>query len=92
MNGLSFYFSSFNSLNKTDLNNDSKMLNISAVKNPLTAKPVMSFPANNMIHALMTNRNSPNDKIVTGSVNNTNNGRTNIFKIDIVNATKTAVT
>lgn len=85
------YFLSFNNLNNIDLNKDSKMLNISAVKKPLTANPVTSLPANKIIQALITNKNNPNVKIVTGSVNNINNGRINMFNKDMVNATKIAV-
>jgi hypothetical protein len=83
--------SSFNSENKNDLNTDNNTLNKNAVKNPLTTKPVTKFPANNIITALITNKNSPKVIIVAGNVKNTNNGRTNIFNNDIVIATITAV-
>ncbi len=71
---------------------DNNTLNNSAVKNPLTANPVTNLPANNIIIALITNRNKPSVTIVAGKVKNTNNGRTNIFNNDMVTATKTAVT
>ena len=86
-----FYFSSFNNENRNDLNIDNNTLNKSAVKNPLTAKPVIKLPANKIIQAFMTNRNKPNVSMVTGNVKMTNNGRTNMFNKDIVNATKIAV-
>ena len=47
---------------------DNNTLNNSAVKNPLTAKPVTNLPANNMIIALITNKNKPNVTMVAGNV------------------------
>lgn len=85
------YSSSFSNLNKIDLKQDNKILKISAVKNPFTAKPVTNLPAIKIIHALITNKNKPSVRIVTGKVKITNSGRTNIFKIEIVRATKIAV-
>ncbi len=70
---------------------DNNTLNKSAVKNPLTAKPVIKLPTNKIIQAFITKRNKPNVSMVTGRVNNTNNGRTNMFNNDIVTATKIAV-
>jgi hypothetical protein len=83
--------SSFNSENKNDLNIDNNTLNKNAVKNPFTTKPATKFPANNIITALITNKNNPKVTIVAGNVKNTSNGRTNIFNNDIVIATITAV-
>lgn len=85
------FLSSFNSENKKDLNIDNKTLNNSAVKNPLTAKPDTNLLANNIITALITNKNNPKVTMVAGNVKNTNNGRTNIFSNEITTATITAV-
>ena len=71
---------------------DSNTLNNSAVKNPLTAKPATNLPANNMIIALITNKNKPRVTMVAGKVKKINNGRTNIFSNDITTATIIAVT
>ena len=62
-----------------------------AVKNPLTANPVIRLSANKIIKAFITNRNKPNVRTVTGNVKITKIGRTNIFKIAIVHATIIAV-
>lgn len=62
-----------------------------AVKKPLTTNPLTNCPASKTIIAFITNKNKPNVRIVTGKVNNTNNGLTNIFNIAIVNATIIAV-
>lgn len=67
------------------------MLNNNAVKNPLTAKPVTKLPANNMITALITNRNNPKETMVAGNVKKINNGRTNMFNNEITTATIMAV-
>jgi hypothetical protein len=58
---------------------------------PETINPETKFPANNMIIALMINKNKPNEIIVAGSVNKISNGLTNIFKMAITKATQIAV-
>lgn len=85
------FLSSFKKENKKDLNTDNNTLNKSAVKNPFTAKPAIRFPANNMIIALITNKNNPSVKRVAGKVKTTNIGRTNIFNNAITTATIIAV-
>lgn len=55
------------------------MLKNKAAQNPEIAKPSINLSANNIIIALITNRNSPKVTRVAGSVKNTNNGLTNIF-------------
>lgn len=85
------FLSSSNNENKNDLNIDNKMLNKNAVKNPLTAKPDTKLLANNIITALITNKNRPRVTIVAGKVKNTNKGRTNIFSNEITPATIIAV-
>ena len=74
-----------------DLNTESKMLNNSAVKNPLTAKPLTRLPANKIIIAFITKRNKPKETIVAGKVKNTNKGLTNILSKEITTATIIAV-
>ncbi len=74
-----------------DLNIDNNKLNNSAVKKPLTAKPVTNFPAKSIMTAFITNKNKPNVSNVAGKVKNTNKGLTNIFNNAIVKATTTAV-
>ena len=49
---------SFNSLNKTDLNIDSKMLNNNAEKKLVTINPPTKLAANKIMIALITNKNN----------------------------------
>lgn len=81
------FLSSFNKENNADLKIDSKILKNSAAKNPETAKPSTNLSANNIIHALITNRNNPKVTIVAGKVKKIKSGRTNIFSNEITMAT-----
>ena len=54
-------------------------LNKSAVKKPSTAKPLTNLAHNIIMTALITNRNKPKVKNVTGKVNSTKSGFTNKF-------------
>ena len=87
-----FFLSSFNNENNADLKTDSNILKKNAAKNPETAKPSINLSANNIIIALITNKNNPNVTIVAGSVKNTKSGRTNIFSKEITTATIIAET
>ena len=58
---------------------ESKMLKINADQKLATEKPSTNSWHNIIINALMTNKNSPNVKIVTGKVNKTKIGFTNKF-------------
>ena len=58
---------------------DNSILNSIAVHILLTEKPSIKFPANKMIKAFITNKNSPNVNTVMGSVKMTNMGLTNRF-------------
>jgi hypothetical protein len=64
---------------------------ISAVTKPATAKPSTNDAANINRSALITKRNNPSVRIVTGSVKITNNGFTKILSNPSTNATTTAV-
>ena len=55
---------------------DNNILNNSAVQKPDTVKPSTNQPANWIIIALITSKNSPNVKIVAGKVRITNIGWT----------------
>ncbi len=56
---------------------DKTMLNNNAVQKESTLNPETKLSHNKIITALMTNKNSPNVKRVTGNVNKTNTGFTN---------------
>lgn len=58
---------------------DKIILNKTAVHKELTSKPPTIFVHNNIINALITNKNSPKVTIVTGKVRITNIGFTKIF-------------
>lgn len=61
-------------LNTMDSEIDKTMLNNNAVQKESTLNPETKLSHNKIITALMTNKNSPNVKRVTGSVNKTNTG------------------
>ncbi len=65
--------------------------NINAGKNPSTENPETNQSARSMMMALITNRNKPNVRIVTGSVNKTKIGFTIKFKMEMASATIIAV-
>lgn len=83
--------SSFNIFSNTDLKTVSKILNNMAERKPEMTNPETKFPANNIITALITNKNKPSEIIVAGNVNKISKGLTNIFKRAITNATQIAV-
>ena len=58
-----------------------------AVQIPFTPNPSMSLSANKIISALITKRNKPNVKIVTGNVKMTKIGFTKTLSTDITAAT-----
>ena len=70
---------------------DKSILNNMAIQMLLTENPSINLSANNIISALITNKNKPKVIIVIGSVRMTNIGFTNKFKIDSTTATITAV-
>lgn len=55
------------------------MLNSNAVQNELTSKPSTNLSQSNTIAALMTNKNNPSVKTVTGKVKKTNIGFKKVF-------------
>ena len=65
-------------LYKTDSKTESKILNKSAVQNPETLKPSIQLLASKIKAALITNKNRPRVKMVTGKVRITKIG----FKIE----------
>lgn len=70
---------------------DKRILNNIATQILLTENPSINLSANNMIKALITNKNKPNVIIVIGNVKITKIGLTNKFKIDKTIATIIAV-
>jgi hypothetical protein len=77
--GTHFYLLSPDILNTIDCNTERIMLKKSAPKKPLIEKPSTSFEHNAIIAALITNRNNPSVKTVTGNVKITKIGFTNKF-------------
>ncbi len=69
---------------------DNTILNKSAHQNPFTVKPVIKKSAKSITIELITNRKTPNDKMVKGMVNNINKGLTVKFKRDKTRETKIA--
>lgn len=67
------------------------MLKNNAVQNPLTSKPSTKWSQSRIIAALITNKNKPNVKIVTGNVNKTKIGFTKKFNNPKTIATVKAV-
>ena len=65
--------------NRIDCKTDKITLNNKAPKKPSTLKPSTSFEHNNIITALITNKNNPKVTTVTGKVKSTNIGFTNKF-------------
>lgn len=61
------------------------------MKKPLTANPEIKASASKIIIALITSKNKPSVKIVTGKVKITKMGFTNKFSIARTNATIIAV-
>ncbi len=59
-----------------DCKNESNRLNSKAHQIPSTLNPKISWSANNMMTALMINKNKPKVKMVTGSVSMTKIGFT----------------
>jgi len=62
-----------------DCKRESTILKINAVKKESTLKPPTILAHNKIKMALITNRNKPKVNTVTGSVNRTRIGFTNIF-------------
>jgi hypothetical protein len=62
-----------------DCKNDNTVLKIKAVKKESTRKPPTILAHKRIKIALITNRNNPKVKIVTGSVKRTSMGLTNTF-------------
>jgi hypothetical protein len=67
------------------------MLKSMAVQNELTSNPSTKLSQSKIMTALMTNKNKPNVKKVTGKVNNTNMGFTKKFNNPRTMATVKAV-
>ena len=67
------------------------MLNNNAQKILVTVKPLIKYPANNTIIALMINKNKPNVIMVNGIVKNINTGRTKVLRNPSTIATNIAV-
>ena len=70
---------------------DKIKLNNSAVKKFSTAKPATNLAQSKIIKALITKRNNPKVKNVTGSVSKTKSGFTNKFNNPKTIATQMAV-
>jgi hypothetical protein len=89
-------YSYFLSVLKTEYNRncvkESKILDSNALQKPDTEKPAKSLSAKIIIIALITNRNMPNVNMVTGNVNKTMIGFTNMFNTESTNATPIAET
>ena len=68
------------------------MLKSNAAQKPETAKPSTNLSANNMIQALITNKNKPKVTMVAGNVKKIKSGRTNMFSKEITTATIIAET
>jgi len=66
---------------------ESRILKRIAVHILDTPKPSISLSANNMINALITNKNKPNVRMVIGNVKIINNGFTKTFKMAKTKAT-----
>jgi len=66
-------------LNTTDSEMDKTTLNNKAVQNESTLNPETKLSHSKIITALMTNKKRPKVITVTGSVNKTNTGFTNMF-------------
>ena len=79
------------SLCNTDSKNESKMLNNNAVQNPETLNPSIQVFANSIIAALITNKNKPSVRMVTGSVKITKMGFTIENNMPTIKATQIAV-
>jgi hypothetical protein len=84
--------STLNTVFNKDWITDSKTLNNSALQKPDTEKPAKSLSAKIIIIALITNRNMPNVNMVTGNVNKTMIGFTNMLNTESTNATPIAET
>jgi hypothetical protein len=69
-----FYLFSRESLCTTVWDIERIMLNNKAPKKPFTLNPSTNFVHNAIIAALITNKNRPKEKMVTGKVNNTKTG------------------
>ena len=67
------------------------MLNNNAQNILVTVKPLIKYPAINIITALIINRNKPRVTIVSGIVKKINKGRTNVFRKPSTIATMIAV-
>jgi len=76
---------------KIDSKNESIILNKRAVQNPETLNPSIQLFASKIIAALITNKNNPSVKIVTGKVRMTKIGFRIENKIPTINATQIAV-
>jgi hypothetical protein len=77
-------------LNTRDCDNDRIILKKSAPKKPLIENPSTSFEHKAIIAALITNKNNPRVKMVTGKVKSTKIGFTNKFNNPKTMATITA--
>ena len=60
---------------------DNRILKSKAVQKLETPNPSINLSAKRIMSALMTNKNKPNVKMVTGNVNMTKMGFTNKFRI-----------
>jgi hypothetical protein len=74
-----------------ELKNDSRMLNKTAYQKPSILNPFIKYPVAKMMQALMTNKNKPSVRMVTGKVNIINRGFTVASKIASTIATISAV-
>lgn len=67
------------------------MLNKKACQKPAILKPSIKYPAVKMMEALITNKNKPSVRMVTGKVSIINSGFTVASKIASIIATISAV-
>ena len=86
-----FYFPSPNIPFIIDCNNDNITLKNRAVQKVSTLNPPTIFVHNSIISALITNKNNPNVRIVTGNVKITIIGLIKMFSNPNTIATKNAV-
>src|SRR5258708_36649466 len=72
-------------------NTDNSKLNTRAQPTDFTWKPLTRLSASNIIMALITNKNRPSVRMVTGRVTRISNGFIKKFNTDSTNATTSAV-
>ena len=80
-----------NSLSRIDTTRERIRLNINAHQKPSTLMPSTNLLASNTTRALITNRNRPSVRMVTGSVSRMIRGFTKVLRIARTTANTSAV-